>query len=105
VDALPPANGSSPISRYYLHLRHGTDEIRDPEGLDRPDVGAVRKAALEAARDMIASDIRSEGKLDFRYRIEAEDEAGNVVCSLRFEDAVRIIPEAAQAANDPGESS
>jgi hypothetical protein len=44
---------------------------------------------------MIASDIRSEGKLDFRYRIEAEDEAGNVVFSLRFEEAVRIIPEAA----------
>ena len=105
MDALPPAIGSGPIARYYLHLRHGTDEMLDSEGLDRPDVDAVRKAALEAARDIIASDIRREGKLDFRYRIDAADEAGNLVWSLRFEDAVRIIPEAAQTAEEAGESS
>jgi hypothetical protein len=43
---------------------------------------------------MIAGDVR-DGIIDFRYRIDAEDEAGAIVYSLPFRHAFTIIPEAA----------
>lgn len=79
------------MALYYLHLRDGTDEILDPEGLNCSDIEQVRKAVVEAARDLMASDLKTQGTLDFRYRIDAEDEAGNLAHSLEFADAVRVI--------------
>ena len=67
----------------------------DPEGLELPDLAAVRNAVLVGARDIIADEVRSGGVIDFRFRIDAENEAGEVVHSLPFKHAVNIIPEGA----------
>jgi hypothetical protein len=75
-----------------MHLRDGTEQILDPEGLEYPSVEALRKAVLIAARDLMTGDIR-DGVLDFRFRIDAEDESGTVIYSLPFKHAVNIIPE------------
>jgi hypothetical protein len=80
------------MARYYMHLRDGTEQILDPEGLDYPSVDALRKAVLVSARDLMTGDIR-EGVLDFRFRIDAEDENGVIVYSLPFKHAVNIIPD------------
>lgn len=80
------------MARYYMHLRDGTEQILDPEGLDYPSVDALRKAVLISARDLMTGDIR-EGVLDFRFRIDAEDESGVIVYSLPFKHAVNIIPD------------
>jgi hypothetical protein len=80
------------VARYYMHLRDGTEQLLDPEGLEYPSVEALRKAVLVAARDLMTGDIRV-GVLDFRFRIDAEDESGTIVYSLPFKHAVSIIPE------------
>lgn len=80
------------MARYFMHLRDGTEQILDPEGLDFPSVEAVRKAVLIAARDLMTGDIR-EGVLDFRFRIDVEDESGGIIYTLPFKHAVSIIPE------------
>ena len=80
------------MTRYYMHLRDGTEQILDPEGLNYPNVEALRKAVLIAARDLMTGDIR-EGVLDFRFRIDAEDEGGVIIYSLPFKHAISIIPE------------
>jgi hypothetical protein len=80
------------VARYYMHLRDGTEQILDPEGLEYPSVEALRKAVLISARDLMTGDIR-QGVLDFRFRIDAEDESGTIVYSLPFKHAVNIIPE------------
>ncbi len=41
---------------------------------------------------MIANDIKSAGVMDLSYRIDAENEGGEIVYSLPFEGAVNIIP-------------
>ena len=79
------------MPRYFLHLRDGTDEVLDPDGLMFDDEGRLRKAVVQNARDILCGEIRSEGLIDLRPRIDAEDEAGNIVYSLPFEDAVRVI--------------
>ena len=80
------------MARYYMHLRDGTEQILDPEGLEFPSVEALRKAVLVAARDLMTGDIR-EGVLDFRFRIDAEDDSGLIVYTLPFKHAINIIPE------------
>jgi hypothetical protein len=80
------------MNRYFLHLRDSTDEVLDPDGSEFEDMEAVRNAVMVNARDLIAGDVRN-GLVDFRYRIDAENEAGQVVYSLPFKHAVNIVPE------------
>jgi hypothetical protein len=75
-----------------MHLRDGSDEMLDAEGVELADLEAVRRTVLTNARDMMAGDIK-DGIMDFRYQIDAEDETGAVVYSLPFKHAVNIIPE------------
>jgi hypothetical protein len=79
------------MTRYFLHLRDHVDEIFDVEGIDLPSLDALKKAVIEAARDVMIGDLRN-GVLDFRYRIDAQDEQGAVVFSLPFQHAISIIP-------------
>ena len=85
------------MARYFMHLRDGTEQILDPEGLEFPSVDAVRKATLIAARDLMTGDIRT-GVIDFRFRIDVEDEAGEIIYTLPFKHAINIIPELPEAA-------
>jgi len=82
------------VARYFMHLRDGTEQILDPEGLEFPTIEALRKAVLVSARDLMTGDVR-EGVIDLRFRIDVEDEAGEIIYSLPFKHAVNIIPEAA----------
>jgi hypothetical protein len=78
------------MPRYFMHLRDGTDEVPDPEGVDMP-LEAVSRAALMDARSCIAEDARA-GRIYLGYRIDVHDEEGTVVHSLSFADAVEIVP-------------
>ena len=78
------------MARYFFHLRDGSDQVLDPEGIELADVDAVKAKVLLAARDTLSNDIR-EGKLDLRYRIEVEDAAGNLVYRLALKDAFEVI--------------
>ena len=78
------------MARYFFHLRDGRDETLDQEGVEFSDMDAVREAALVGARDLIAGDAQ-QGVIDFRFRLEAENEAGEIVYSLPFRQAVRVI--------------
>lgn len=80
------------MSRYFLHFRDGTDETLDPEGSFFDDLEQLRAAVLAGARDVMANELKSGGILDLRFRIDAEDENGDLVYSLPFADAVHIVP-------------
>jgi hypothetical protein len=78
------------MPRYFIHLRDPSDELLDPDGVMMPQE-AVVGAALVAARDCMAHDLRS-GHIDLRYWIEVENDRGEVVHTLHFGDAVEIMP-------------
>ena len=80
------------MARYHLHLRDGTEELLDPEGTECPDMEGLRRTVLAAVRSCMSGDVL-DGLLDFRFRLDAEDEAGNIVYTLPFKHAVNIIPE------------
>jgi hypothetical protein len=80
------------MPRFYLHLRDGTDESLDEEGHELPDMEGVRKTVLEAARDIMGNEIKSGGVMDLRYRIDVENQEGEILYTLPFRHAVNIIP-------------
>ncbi len=82
------------MARYFMHLRNGTDELLDSEGVELVDMEAVRTNVMTAARDVLGGDLRN-GVVDLRYRIDAENEGGAIVYTLPFSKAFSIIPEAA----------
>lgn len=90
------------MARYFMHLVDGSNELIDPEGKEFSDLAALRKAVLHTARDLICGDVES-GVIDFRFRIDAANDTGQIVYTLPFKHAVTIIPdsiETAPSAND-----
>jgi hypothetical protein len=75
-----------------MHLRNGIDECLDPEGKEFEGLQSLRRAVMFTVRDLMAGDVRT-GTIDFRFRIDAENETGNIVYSLPFNQALSIIPE------------
>jgi hypothetical protein len=78
------------MPRYFLNLRTPSDDLLDPEGVSMAE-DAVTSAALAAARDCMAHDVRA-GRLELAYWIEVRDEAGDIVHTLQFADALNIVP-------------
>jgi hypothetical protein len=78
------------MPKYFMHLRDGEDEVLDPDGTVMAE-DAVPAAALAAARDCMAGDVR-RGRIELKHRIDVCDEAGAIVYSLDFADAVDIVP-------------
>jgi hypothetical protein len=84
-----------------MHLRDGSEELLDPEGVEHGSLEAMRNAVLATARDVMCGDMRL-GLIDLRFRIDAEDGDGMIVYSLAFQHAVNIIPEHAAPNVIPG---
>lgn len=76
------------MPRYFFHLIDSVDIILDPEGVELP-ADAVERAALMQARDCMADDVK-KGHLDLYYRIDVHDEAGTLIHTLPFSDALEI---------------
>lgn len=74
------------MHKYFFHLRDSGDEVLDPDGM-LMSADAIAGAALVQARDCVAG-----GRLDLHSRIDVHDEAGKVVHSLAFGDALEIVP-------------
>jgi hypothetical protein len=78
------------MPRYFLHLKDGVDEILDEEGIELSPA-AVAGAALLAARDCMAADVK-QGRLDLNHRIDVYDESGEIAQTLVFAEALEITP-------------
>ena len=80
------------MARYFMHLRDGSEELLDPEGIEFDSLDDLRRAVMHTARDLIKGDVE-RGVLDLRFRVDAEDDEGEIVYSLPFKHAISIIPE------------
>lgn len=77
------------MARYFMHLRDGSDEILDPDGVEYESLEKLQKAVLVSARDVIAGDAHL-GAINLAQRIDAETESGEIVYTLEFEQAVTV---------------
>jgi hypothetical protein len=81
------------VARYYFNLPEGSDVLLDPEGCVLPDLAAAVERSLQTAREMLSADVL-EGRLPLAMRLDIANEAGAVVHSLSFPDAVVITGQA-----------
>ena len=81
-----------------MHICNGTGFSEDGQGVELPDEIAARRTAIEAARDVMASDVRA-GELDLSSFIEVEDEDKNLLFTLTFIEA--IVMKSAHAGQRP----
>lgn len=75
--------------KYFFHLCNDDETVLDVEGRTFDNPEQVRRAALEAARDIMSSEVRG-GHLNLDQRIDVVDQRNFVAHSLQFRDAVRI---------------
>jgi hypothetical protein len=80
------------MPRFYLHVCNGTGYVEDEEGQELPDIAAARQAAIAGLRDIMASELK-DGSLNPASFIEIQDEDGEYVTTISFEDAVIVREE------------
>jgi hypothetical protein len=65
------------MPRYRFHL-YNSEESHDQQGRVFPDFAAAHADAIINARALMADDMRSQGEIDLRHRIEIEEEDGTL---------------------------
>jgi hypothetical protein len=78
-----------PMPTLYFHLRHDQEVLVDVEGVDIAFEDAINRA-LDEARGLIAADAL-HGRIDLRQCIEVENDQGEMLHRVPFEEAVEII--------------
>jgi hypothetical protein len=78
------------MARFYLHL-HNDVNVTDPEGRDFPDLNAARRWTRDQARLLVGQVAKDEGRIVLHHRIDIENEDGEVLDSIPFADAVKIV--------------
>ena len=77
------------MSRYFFHVRQGSDIIRDGVGRDLCDVEAARREAVNLVRKIIRETLQQDGVLN-HCTIESADGAvhGRVVDTVNSRDVL-----------------
>lgn len=73
----------------HLQLRSATEETLSAEAIDYADRGNLEASMLACARSMIGHDAM-DGHIDLTFRLDAEDQAGIIIHTLQFEDAIKV---------------
>jgi hypothetical protein len=87
IAQIGPPSVAVTVPIYFFHVRGGSADLDADEGLEFPDEGIARAAALTGARSLIAADVM-DGILNLSPRIEVADERGAVLFSVPFTSAV-----------------
>lgn len=74
---------------FFLHIRNGSGLIEDEEGSELPDPEAARLKAVRGARSIISAEAL-DGEIDLSGSIEVADQAGRVVLTVSYAEAVRV---------------
>ncbi len=76
------------MPRFFMNVHNGNGLTVDEEGVDYPDLEAARRAAVKAARGIMADEIKG-GLLSLDSYLEVLDEKRVPIFKLRFGEAVR----------------
>ena len=79
-----------PVPRFYFHGCNGNGFVEDEEGRILASTEAARSEALTGARDIMAGEMM-RGEIDLGSFIEVEDETHQLLFTLTFEEAVKVI--------------
>jgi hypothetical protein len=77
------------MPRYFFHVCNGTGLVEDEEGQEIADEETARTIAVKEARELMSEEMRA-GELNVASFIEVQNEKGEYLFTLQFEDAFRL---------------
>jgi hypothetical protein len=77
------------MPRYYLHVCNANGDALDDEGQEFEDLEAARAKGIESIRAFLSEELRS-GLIDLNGSLRIADEAGDIVSTVAFADAVEV---------------
>lgn len=77
------------MPNYYFHIRSSAGLIRDPEGIELPDLDAALAEAKRSARELLADLLKEDAVLDGQT-FEISDADGLVLARLPFRSVLRL---------------
>jgi hypothetical protein len=77
------------MPRYFFHVHNGLGLTEDEEGQELPSVEAAMAVGVDSIRSLLSAGVR-EGELDLHGRLDVVDEAGALLRSIQFEDAIDV---------------
>jgi len=90
------------MTHYYLNVYDSFGEPDDPIDVNLPSLKEARREAIKGIRSLLSEEA-TEGKIDFRGRIEITDVAGDVLLTIPFEEALEIVRLPAAESDKGGE--
>ena len=79
--------GSMP--RYLLHIHNSHGSAEDDEGLEAQNLAEAREKAIIGIRSLLSAEAMNGG-INFDGRIDISSEAGEVLLSVPFTDALTV---------------
>lgn len=76
------------MPNFRFHVINDID-APDEEGQELPNLAIAHLKAIDSARDLASAAVR-QGRLDLKHRVDIEDEAGKVLLSVTFGDAIEL---------------
>lgn len=87
------------MPRYLFHLFNDV-QTTDGEGKVLSNPAAARAFAVDAARSIMANELRTTGRLNLSHWIEIEDEDGEITV-VAFRDVVTLSDANSQLPSEP----
>lgn len=78
------------MQRLYMHVHNGFGTVCDEEGLEFADMDAAIRCAIANIRSIMCEEAR-EGCVDLRGRLDIAVAGGQVLRTIRFDEAVTVI--------------
>ena len=76
------------MPRFFFHIQGPDGTITDDEGQQFPNLDAVRTDAIAAIQDIVAESVRMGKGTRADDSLLVADEAGNVLLTVSFREAV-----------------
>jgi hypothetical protein len=77
------------MTRYFMHIHNSHGAAEDDEGADASSLSEARERAVAGIRSLLAAEALN-GEINFKGRIDISDEAGKVLLSVPFTDALSV---------------
>lgn len=76
------------MARFYFRIINDI-EVADEDGQELHNLAEAHLKAIEAARDLASASVRL-GRLDLKHRIQVQNDAGAVLLTVTFADAIEL---------------
>jgi hypothetical protein len=77
------------VARFFLHIHNSHGAAEDDEGLEAQSLSEAREKAVMGIRSLLSAEA-ANGEMNLMGRIDISSEAGQVLLSVPFSEAITV---------------